>query len=93
MNYIKIFERNISLYDGMLKETGGSFGKGKMGGDKFEEKCHEIAKKHILDGGTKKELLYVLDKYTLQFKDEREWIFLDLEMSFLNGLKDKIEKL
>ena len=44
MKYLKKIERYISLYDGMLKETGGSFGKGKLGGDKYEEKCLEIAK-------------------------------------------------
>ena len=72
MKYLKNFERYISLYDGMLKETGGSFGKGKLGGDKYEEKCLEIAKKYISVGGTKKEFLFVIDKYILQFKDDKE---------------------
>jgi hypothetical protein len=93
MEYLKKFERYISLYDGMLIETGGSFGKGKLGGDKYEEKCLEIARKYILVGGLKKELLFVIDKYILQYQDDKEWIFHDLEMTFLNGLKEKINKI
>lgn len=93
MNYLEDFERHISLYDGMLIETGGSFGKGKLSGDKYEGKCLEIARKYILAGGTRRELLFVIDKYILQYKDDKEWIYLDLEMTFLNRLKEKTEKL
>jgi ribosomal-protein-alanine N-acetyltransferase len=90
MNYLKDFERHIALYDGMLIETGGLFAKGKLDGDKYEGKCLEIAKKYILAGGRRKELLFVIDKYILQYKDDKEWTYLDLEMSFLNRLKEKL---
>lgn len=93
MNYLEDFERHISLYDGMLIETGGSFGKGKLGGDKYEGECLEIARKYILAGGDKRELLFVIDNYILLYKDDKEWKFFDLEMSFLNRLKEKTEKL
>lgn len=90
MNYLEDFERLILLYDGMLIETGGSFGRGKLG-DEYEGKCLETAKKFIVAAGTKRELLFVIDKYILQYKDEKEWKYLDLEMSFLNSLKEKTE--
>lgn len=93
MNYLEDFERYIALYDGMLIETGGLFAKGKLGCDDYEEKCLETARKYILVGGTRKELLYVIDKYILQYKDDKGWVYLDLEMSFLNRLKKKTENL
>lgn len=91
MNYLTNFERLLSLYDGMLIETGGSFGKGRLLGNEYENKCIETARKFIMEGGKKEELLIIIDKFILLYKDNIEWRYLDLEMSFLNSLKEKTE--
>lgn len=75
---------NLKSIKRLIIETGGLFAKGKLGGDKYEGKCLEIAKEYILAGGRRKELLFVIDKYILHYKDDDEWRYLDLEMSFLN---------
>lgn len=90
-NYLAKFERQLSLYDGMLIETGGSFGKGSLVCDEYESKCLETARSFIMEGGKKEELLIIIGKYILQYKDDKEWRYLDLEMSFLNSLKEKTE--
>ena len=90
-NYLTNFERQLSLYDGMLIETGGSFGKGRLVGHEYESLCLDTARKFIMEGGKKEELLIIINKYILQYKDDKEWRYLDLEMSFLNSLEEKIE--
>lgn len=80
----------IDSYDGMLIETGGKFGKGKLGGDIYVDKCCTAAKKFIPDKGTKEEILIYLDKKIQFYELENQWIFQELELKFLNELKEKI---
>lgn len=91
MDYLDLFERNIELYDGMLVETGGSFGRGKLGGDQYENKCLDIALKYMENGGSKESILDIIDRCIEQYEAETEWLYWHLEMAFLNSLRDKIQ--
>lgn len=88
---LNTFEKMLESYDGMLIETGGSFGKGKLGGDKYEEKCFELARDCIRNGSSKEQLLKVVNHFIDQYIDDTEWRFWNLEMKFLNSLKVQIE--
>lgn len=90
MDYLNDFERHIALYDGMLIETGGSFGAGKLGGDQYVDKCLKVAENYLTDGGRKECLLDLIDRYISQYEDEINWKYLNMEMTFLNNLRDLI---
>ena len=90
MIYLTEFERKISLYDSMIIETGGKFAQGKLGGDKYEEKCLDDAKNYILAGGSKKHLIEMIDRYLSFYEKETKWNFQDLEMTFLRNVKEKL---
>lgn len=78
----KIFQM-IDSYDEMLIETGGNFGRGKLGGDKYVGNCCKVAKEYILEGGNVEEVLSYLDEKIQFYKEETEWILQDLELKFL----------
>lgn len=90
MKYLTEFERKIQSYDGMIIETGGRFAQGKLGGDKYEQRCLDDAKNYISAGGSKKHLIEIIDQYILFYEKETEWKFQDLEMTFLRNIKEKL---
>lgn len=90
MNCLDNFKNMISLYNGMLIETGGKFGEGKLGGDKYGGKCIEIAQCYISDGGCRQMLLSIIDDCILEYADDTEWKYLSMELAFLNKLKENI---
>jgi len=93
MDYLKKLERKIEAYDGMLIETGGRFGQGRLGGDKYEESCLEDARQYISHGGNKACLIDLVDKYIAFYEKETQWIFQNLEIAFLTSLKKQLETL
>lgn len=86
---IDIFKM-IDSYDGMLIETGGNFGRGKLGGDTYADKCCMAAKDYILNGGSIEDILTYLDKKIEFYESEKEWIFQDMELNFLSELKENL---
>lgn len=90
MIYLTEFEKKIQAYDGMIIETGGRFAQGKLGGDKYEEKCLDDAKNFISAGGSKKSLIEIVDHSISFYEKETEWLFQNLEMAFLTSIKQKL---
>jgi hypothetical protein len=88
---LNMFEKMLELYDGMLIETGGNFG--RLDGDKYKEKCFELAKDCIKNGSSKEQLLQIVEYFIDQYKEDIQWRFWSLEMKFLNSLKVQIESL
>lgn len=93
MEYLDLLESKIALYDGMLIETGGSFGRGKLGGDDYINKCLEIARKHLARGGSRQGILDMIDRYIAQYEPETDWKYYPLEMAFLKSLKEEISEI
>jgi hypothetical protein len=62
------FERKIALYDGMLIETGGLFGKGKLGGDKYVDLCFDIAKEFLNESDQIEALLSIITRFINVYK-------------------------
>lgn len=87
------FIMSIQVYDGMLIETGGNFGRGKLGGDKYPEKCLEYAKEYLLLGGNKQELISFIQEQINLYETDKQWKYVDLELKFLNEVLIGIEKL
>jgi hypothetical protein len=86
-NLLQEFERKIELYEGMLIETGGHFGRGKLGGDKYVDKCLISAINYLTESGRKEELFIIIDKFINEYESQKAWKYYDMEMSFLYGLK------
>ncbi|MFT4146582.1 MAG: hypothetical protein QM644_19235 [Mobilitalea sp.] len=87
------FENKILLYDGMLIETGGLFGKGKLGGDKYVDLCFDIAKEFLNESNQLEELLNIMTRFINEYKEQNDWKYYNLEMAFLNELNDRISTL
>lgn len=87
------FIKSIKLYDGMLIETGGKFGKGILGGDKYSENCIEYAKQYLNLGGTKNNLIEFIQNQIEFYSNEKQWKYVDLELKFLNEVLSKLTKL
>ena len=83
----------IDYYDGMLIETGGRVGRGKLGGDKYVDECCMTIKEYILEGGKLEGILSYLDEKIEFYEGETQWIFQKLELKFLKELKERIKEL
>lgn len=83
----------IDIYDSMLKETAGNFGKGKLGGDKYISECCVVAEEYIKGNETKEEILRYIDKKIQFYELEKEWIYQTMELDFLYQLSAKIEEI
>ena len=93
MDGLAEFQRKIDLYESMLIETGGSFGRGALGGDRYEQTCLDLARGVLSSGGDKQALLAILEQTMQTYATEHTWRYYDLEMAFLTGLHTKVSQL
>ncbi len=91
MDYLKDFDYAIYMYDGMLTETGGWFGREHC--NDYICKCLDTADIHLKNGGTRAELIETVDKYIRVYEKETDWELNDLELDFLRKLKGLVAKI
>lgn len=91
MDYLKQFEYQIYMYDGILTEMGRDFG--EENGKDYICRCLDTADLYLAQNGGKDELNKIIDKYIGIYQDESEWELCDLMMSFLKNLKGLIDKI
>jgi len=91
MNYLEEFELKIYMYDGMITEMGRDFA--EENSNDYICRCLDTADMHLKNGGSKEELLDVVQKYINVYSNETDWELNDIEMDFLNKLRGLIDKI
>lgn len=91
MEYLKQFDYQIYMYDGMLTEMGRSFGEENC--NDYICRCLDTANLFLKAGGSKSELTETVDKYIKIYENETDWLLNDLELVFLHKLKGLVEKI